>query len=182
MMNTEIYNENFEVLHKKFYPKWIYQVRSKLPADYNISNNEIVSEITVRCLELAENFKCGFFPSYCDLYVVCEVVKRLYKEYKKLDHSLIADAYRDWEEGEDYVQQHQYIEYVDTQIPTSIYDTIDLNDVKQQLFANANNEEKIILRMRFNQGKTIEEIAQSFGITKQALSKRLMNLIRRIKQ
>ena len=113
-MNTEIYNENFEVLHKKFYPKWIYQVRSKLPSDYNISDNEIVSEITIRCLELAENFKGGFFPSYCDLYVVCEVVKRLYKEYKKLDHSLIADAYRDWEEGEDYVQHHQYIEYVDT--------------------------------------------------------------------
>ena len=113
-MNTELYNENFEVLHKKFYPKWIAQVRSKIPADYNISDNEIVSEITVRCLELAEKFKGGFFPSYCDLYVVCEVVKRLYKEYKKLDHSLIADAYRDWEEGEDYVQHHQYIEYVDT--------------------------------------------------------------------
>ena len=130
IMNTELYNENFEVLHKKFYPKWIVQVRSKIPSDYNISDNEIVSEITIRCLELAEKFKGGFFPSYCDLYVVCEVVKRLYKEYKKLDHSLIADAYRDWEEGEDYVQHHQYIEYVDTYVPTSIYDTIDLNDVK----------------------------------------------------
>ena len=114
IMNIELYNENFEVLHKKFYPKWIYQVRSKLPSDYNISDNEIVSEITVRCLELAEKFKGGFFPSYCDLYVVCEVVKRLYKEYKKLDHSLIADAYRELEAGEDYVQHHQYIEYVDT--------------------------------------------------------------------
>ena len=114
IMNTELYNENFEVLHKKFYPKWIYQVRSKIPYDYNISDNEIVSEITVRCLELAEKFKGGFFPSYCDLYVVCEVVKRLYKEYKKLDHSLIADAYRELEDGEDYVQHHQYIEYVDT--------------------------------------------------------------------
>ena len=50
----------------------------------------------------------------CDLYIVCEVVKRLYKEYKKLDHSLIADAYKEFEEGEDYVQHHQYIEYVDT--------------------------------------------------------------------
>ena len=122
-------------MHKKFYPKWIYQIRSKIPYDYNISDNEIVSEITIRCIELAETFNGGFFPSYCDLYVVCEVVKRLYKEYrsdkeselfrehfinnfakeyKKLDHSLIADAYRDWEEGEDYVQHHQYIEYVDT--------------------------------------------------------------------
>ena len=113
-MNIELYNENFEVLHKKFYPKWIYQIRSKIPYDYNISDNEIVSEITIRCLELAEKFKGGFFPSYCDLYVVCEVVKRLYKEYKKLDHSLIADAYREFEDGEDYVQHHQYIEYVDT--------------------------------------------------------------------
>ena len=181
-MNIELYNENFEVLHKKFYPKWIYQVRSKLPSDYNISDNEIVSEITVRCLELTEKFKGGFFPSYCDLYIVCEVVKRLYKEYKKLDHSLIADAYEDFENGEDYVQHHQYIEYVDTQIPTSIYDTIDLNDVKSQLFAKANNEEKIILRMRFNQGKTIEEISQSFGITKQALSKKLNKLISKIKE
>ena len=85
-MNTELYNENFEVLHKKFYPKWIAQVRSKIPADYNISDNEIVSEITDRCLELAEKFRGGFFPSYCDLYVVCEVVKRLYNEYKKIDH------------------------------------------------------------------------------------------------
>ena len=181
-MNIQLYNENFEVLHKKFYPKWIAQVRSKIPADYNISDNEIVSEITIRCIELAEKFKGGFFPSYCELYVVCEVVKRLYKEYKKLDHSLIADAYRDLEEGEDYVQHHQYIEYVDAQIPTSIYYTIDLNDVKQQLFAKANNEEKIILRMWFNQGKTIEEIAQSFGITKQALSKKLNKLISKIKE
>ena len=181
-MNTELYNENFEVLHKKFYPKWIAQVRSKIPADYNISDNEIVSEITIRCLELAEKFRGGFFPSYCDLYVVCEVVKRLYKEYKKLDHSLIAAAYRDWEEGEDYVQHHQYIEYVDTQVPTSIYDTIDLNDVKSQLFAKASNEEKIMLRMRFNQGKTIEEIAHSFGITTQALSKKLNKLISKIKE
>lgn len=103
-MNTELYNENFEVLHKKFYPKWVSQVRSKIPTDYNISDNEIVSEITVRCLELAEKFKGGFFPSYCDLYVVCEVVKRMWNEYKKIDHSLIADAYDEFENGEDYTE------------------------------------------------------------------------------
>ena len=104
IMNTELYNENFEVLHKKFYPKWIAQVRSKIPADYNISDNEIVSEITDRCLELAEKFKGGFFPSYCDLYVVCEVVKRMWNEYKKIDHSVIADAYDEFENGEDYTE------------------------------------------------------------------------------
>ena len=103
-MNTELYNENFEVLHKKFYQKWIAQVRSKIPADYNISDNEIVSEITVRCLKLAETFKGGFFPSYCDLYVVCEVVKRLWNEYKKIDHSVIADAYDEFENGENYTE------------------------------------------------------------------------------
>ena len=104
IMNIELYNENFEVLHKKFYPKWIAQVRSKIPSDYNISDNEIVSEITIRCLELAEKFKGGFFPSYCDLYVVCEVVKRMWNEYKKIDHSLIADAYDEFENGEDYTE------------------------------------------------------------------------------
>ena len=36
--------------------------------------------------------------------------------------------------------------------------------------------------MRFHQGKTIEEIAQSFGITKQALSKKLNKLISKIKE
>lgn len=103
-MKTELYKENFEVLHKKFYPKWIAQVRSKIPSDYNISDNEIVSEITIRCLELAEKFKGGFFPSYCDLYVVCEVVKRMWNEYKKIDHSLIAQAYDEFENGEDYTE------------------------------------------------------------------------------
>ena len=36
--------------------------------------------------------------------------------------------------------------------------------------------------MRFNQGKTIEEIAKSFGITTQALSKKLNKLISKIKE
>lgn len=181
MMNTELYNENFEVLHKKFYPKWIYQVRTKLPSDYNISDNEIVSEITIRCLELAETFKGGFFPSYCDLYVVCEVVKRLWNEYRKLDHSLIADAYEEFENGEDYVQQRQYVDYVEPYAPNQIYDILERNDILSQLFDNATADDKIILRLRFNQGKTLDEIAEVFGITKQALSKKLNKLISKIK-
>ena len=36
--------------------------------------------------------------------------------------------------------------------------------------------------MRFNQYKTIKEIAQSFGITTQALSKKLNKLISKIKE
>ena len=181
-MNIELYNENFEVLHKKFYPKWIAQIRSKIPADYNISDNEIVSEITVRCLELAETFKGGFFPSYCDLYVVCEVVKRIWNEYKKIDHSVIADAYDEFENGDDYTEtpvvvaidpSYKYVDDRNRKIRqlTSVYESaIRLDTQTEGYYQYA----AIVDDMRM--GMSMDEIANELGTYKMEISRRFATI------
>lgn len=179
-MKIDIFNENCNTLRKKFFPKWKSLVRKNLPYDYNITDEEIVSELTIRCIELTKNFKSGFFPCYCERYghIVEEVVKRMWEEYRKLDHSLIADAYDEYENGEDYTETPNVVvidtsyTYVDDRKRkirklTAVYEAaIRLDKDTEGYYRYA----EIIDDMRM--GMSMDEIADEFGTYKMDISRR----------
>lgn len=100
----------FEFYHSKlvksWYPYWTEEIRKRIPADFTFSDDEIDSEITHQCQYLSRIFKGGDFPAYCNQYVVKMAVRAIWKEYTNLNHTDIADALREFDEGEDYTEKH----------------------------------------------------------------------------
>lgn len=177
------FEEHSKELFTNWYKKWTNDIRSKIPTDFNISDKDIYSEITHNCIYLSNIFKGGNFPAYCNKYIVLRSVQNIWNEYKMLDHSLIADAYEEFEDGEDYTENHVII---DTDISakqtenerhekieqmTKIYEAaLQLDMMTEGVY----NYAAIVDDMRI--GMSMDKIAKDFGTYKMDISRRLATI------
>ena len=100
-----------KVLRETYYQALIQSIRTKIPSDINISDIEIESELNVQGMYLSSIFKGGDFIGYFARYAVKKVVDAIWSEYKKIDHTALEDAIKEFEDGYDYTESKQYIRY-----------------------------------------------------------------------
>lgn len=186
IMKTKTYTV-FEIHSKElvnnWYPYWTAEIRKKIPANMDVTDKEIYSEITHNCIYLSSLFKAGSFPAYCNMYVVQLSVKSFWTEYKKLDHACIAEAYDDFDNGESFEEQHDVVKesmrnkssekerHEKTRLMTMLYQAaIDLDRKTENYYEYANMIDDLKM------GLTFEDIAKEKGISKSAIEKRFQKV------
>lgn len=193
MKTTKSSQDIFCYFHKdltaNWYPKWLACIRKKLPADFNITDAEIDSEITMQCQYLAKNFKGGSYQAYCNLYVEKLVLKALYKEYKLLDHKALANALNDFDESykDSYAVQSQIVngyKIVQKKLDddyavdkwTKMYEVAFVLD-KQTDWLHSYAEIVDMLKMKMS----YREIAEDLNVSKDTICKRIAKIVERVK-
>lgn len=98
MKTNRLFADNHKNLVENWYPKWNRDIRRVLPKDFVVSDEEIDSEITFQCQYLASIFKFGSYVAYCNEFVAKRAANALWREYKALDHDVIVQAFRDYDD------------------------------------------------------------------------------------
>lgn len=147
--NSSVFAAYHSELVENWYPGWISSVRRLIPYDMAVSDAEIDSEITAQCIYLASIFRGGSFPAYCNEYVVRRAAAVFRREYRALDHGLIAEAYEEYEDDYEsaYVQKRQYGTYdIDEQTPAGEY--IEIRNLVECAMKSAKDDiEKRVLEL-----------------------------------
>lgn len=100
-----------KVLRETYYQALIQSIRTKIPSDINISDMEIESELNSKGIYLSSIFNGGDFKGYFLTYAPKLVIRSIWSEYKKIDHTALEDAIKEFEDGYDYTESKQYIRY-----------------------------------------------------------------------
>lgn len=152
-----------------------------LPLDLNIGIDEIKSETYSEMGYLVNNYRAGerSLQTYIFEYLKNRVVNNIHREHHK-----VHDSYAEFIDGQgnrydkygnlitDYIEQHQVGQY-EFESKTSIRKEIEQRDIIDDIFSKANKLDKEIMTRYFN-GESMPEIAADYGMTKQAIKKRLM--------
>lgn len=172
-----VFNDNYDQLQNVWFPKWRQAVRAKIPSDMNVSNDEIDSELADQAICRAKSFKGGDFCRYVNQYIVKDVVRTIWAEYKKLDHDAIAQAYDEFDsEYADSYECRRGHGYADIE-ETTVIDKklIDVLTIKEIYTMNKYCKISPILMMVFN-GMSFDEIGRVLGISKMEVSRRLRKI------
>ena len=183
MNNNRIFAVYHKELVEKWYQKWTYDIRSKIPVDFSVSDAEIDSEITYQCQYLASIFRGGHYPAFCNSYVAKRVVAELWNEYKLLDHVAVFDAYADFGNNyrDSYSTAHQHGEY-EVDAYTTIDEEIENNDMMECIKDMAKDNLDRTIIMLILEGLTYDEIAFKLKISKGTIAKRMKAIGDRIKE
>lgn len=152
-----------------------------LPLDLNIGIDEIKSETYSEMGYLVNNYRAGerSLQTYIFEYLKNRVVYNIHREHHK-----VHDSYAEFIDCQgkrydkygnlitDYIEQHQVGQY-EFESKTSIRKEIEQRDIIDDIFSKANKLDKEIMTRYFN-GESMPEIAADYGMTKQAIKKRLM--------
>lgn len=153
-----------------------------LPLDLNIGIDEIKSETYSEMGYLINKFNPDLnvpLKAYIFIYLKKLVVNNIHRDYLK-----VHDSYAEFIDGQgkrydkygnlitDYIEQHQVGQY-EFECCKSIRKEIEQRDIIDDIFSKANKLDKEIMTRYFN-GESMSEIAVDYGMTKQAIKKRLM--------
>lgn len=153
-----------------------------LPLDLKIGIDEIKSETYSEMGYLVNKFNPDLnvpLKAYIFSYLQKRVLNNLHKEHHKSHNS-----YAEFIDGQgkrydkygnlitDYIEQHEIGE-CEFESGKSIRKEIEQRDIINQIYNKANKLDKEIIR-RYMNGESMPEIAADYGMTKQAIKKRLL--------
>lgn len=178
------FSQHNEELVKKYFPAFILKIRAsgKLPQQYDISDDELMSELTYQAIRLSKSYDCGkntSYIAYLCTYIIPRTIDAIWSEYKKIDHTALEDAIKEFEDGYDYTESKQYIRYE--------MDRAKSNESKKQDQLLVNDIMDIVTGIDFiicnlvMDGKTNREIAKIVGMDHKTIGNRLHKIARMIK-
>lgn len=180
--NTNYNIKHFSSYHKelidKWYPNWTKQIKSKIPSDYLVTDDEIYSEITQFCCYLSDIFTGGHYPSFCNRFVVSKVTQIIWKEYNKLDHSSLDRAMDDFETGyeDSYTESHQIVKASLDRSKTE-YEKMKRSQLIEDIKSLATDDiTKMIIKYKLEGIDDLRTIASKIGISKDSVARKLKTL------
>jgi DNA-directed RNA polymerase specialized sigma24 family protein len=143
-----------------------------LPSDYDISLDELKSEVYSEMGYLINNYKAGdrSLKTYIFEYLQKRVITNIFNDYNKVhsDYLKYIDAGLDKETNN---ENHQYGEY-DFVDKKDITQQLEENDLIKNVYSIANKIDKMIMEMIYD-GISYEIISKEIGISKGEITKRM---------
>ena len=149
-------------------------IMKKLPGDYNLSFDEVKSEVNMAFVTLIKLYvpKTGglSLTSWCYKYAEKIAFKAIKKEYKRLKKQLCyEEVFSDKFEFTENRQQcikHQYGKYYDLSIDFQVNQIIEFNDLMQCLTNFIKPFDMKLVKMHFIQQMSYQDIARKMKLPK----------------
>lgn len=174
MHKKTLFEEFSMMLYTVYYKKWLNCIKAKIPEDFDISDEELYSEITYNCIYLAKLFK-GIpenYVLYCNKYVPLRCVRDIWREYLKQRQYLPENYIPEYEASclKPFFHHSTVEEMVD-----NVYKTAKILD------SNVNGDKKSTVKYVdmlnvLKKGYTLKQSAEKLGISATSVRKMLRKL------
>lgn len=156
-------------------------IKSKLPKDWKLEHNEILSEVYLTCVELLAKYrKSSVSPvSWCCMYDGKKTLKKLYSRYHSLKKLDTLYALGEIDDGDDGDVVKRYVTRGIAEEPKDLAEQLEMNDLVSVILAGASFLDKETMQM-IKEGYSYDEISKKVGISKGEITKRMKKHAKRL--
>lgn len=146
----------------------------RLPADWYLSLDEIEGAVYDTFIKLLNNYEEGAMSptSYCHQFGERYTFRDLMREYRKLKRQETLDVIYGEDKDDDEPCYHKYGIGDVPSLSVKDDDKLENRDSVSEIMGKANLIDKTIMNLVM-EGKTLREIGEEVGLSKDAISKRL---------